>query len=178
MPNSNANLDSNPFFQFINGTLDLDGIDGICLETVALAMREAIQSLPYEETDEDWAGQLDRLQQTLRTCLNLEITGRLLLHQPQLADMNPRDIEAIITLSATLAFLAYNQVADRLGFRAPRDQADLTRLWVTLRSAKGWVDKAAAQGDLVAGQLSMDAARLLEETRPSGWTNHTRTLPE
>ncbi len=178
MSDTETNHDSNPFSQFINRTLDLDGIDGICVETVALAMREAIQSLPYESDEESWNTHLDRLQQTLRSCLNLEATGRLLHQNPQLAEMNPQDLEAIVTLSATLAYIAYNEVADRLGFRPPREQADQTRLWVTLRSAKGWVDKAAAQGDLVAGQLSVDAGQLLEETRPAGWTNHSRTLPE
>lgn len=178
MSDTETNRDNSPFFQFINRTLDLDGIDGICIETVALAMREVIQNLPYECDDESWNLQLDRLQQTLRACINLETTGRLLHQNPQLTQMNAQDLEAIVTLSATLAYIAYNEVADRLGFRAPREQADQTRLWVTLRSAKGWVDKAAAQGDLVAGQLSQDAALLLEETRPAGWTNHSRTLPE
>ncbi len=178
MSDTETSQNSNPFFQFINRALDLDGIDGICLETVALAMREAIQGLPYESDDESWNLRLDRLQQTLRACLNLEATGRLLHQNPQLTEMNPQDLEAIITLSATLAFIAYNEVGDRLGFRSPREQAELTRLWVTLRSAKGWVDQAAAQGDQVASQLSHDAAQLLDETRPAGWTNHSRTLPE
>ena len=178
MPDRDAKHDQDPFFQFINGTLDLDGIDGVCVETVALAMREVIQSLPGDDGQDPWSNRLDRLQQTLRMCLNFEAAGRLFQEHPHLTEMNPRDLEAIMMLSITLAYVAYNELSDRLGFRAPREQADLTRLWVTLRSAKGWVDKAAAQGDLVAGQLSLDAARLLEETRPAGWANHTRTLPE
>lgn len=168
-----------PFDDFINFNLDMEGVDGISFETVALAMREAIRNLPVEQGGDMWGDQLDRLQATLRTCLSIETIGRLAHENPRLNDIDSQDLDLIVNLSISLAFVCYNQLRDRFDFetdalRASHEQT--RRLWLALRAASGWVNKAAAEGDNVAQGMSSDIIKLLEQITPHNWTNNTKTI--
>lgn len=170
-----------PFHEFINFNLDMDGVDGVSFETVALAMRDVIRNLPVEQNGDMWDGQLDRLQATLRMCLSIETIGRMVHDNPRFTSIDSRDLDLIVNLSITLAYICYNQLAQRFGFESESTttaRQDTTKLWVALRAASGWVDKAAADGDTVAKGMSDEIVSLLEAIKPAGWTNNTRTLPE
>ncbi len=169
----------NPFQDFINFSLDMQGIDGISFETVALAMRDVIRNLPTEENGTMWSDQLDRLQATLRMCLSIETIGRLTKDNPQFAEMDAENLELVVTLAISLAFVCYNQLVERFDFEPAaltQSRDETKQLWTALRAASGWVNKAAASGDDIAKGMSGDITRLLEDITPRGWNNNTRIL--
>lgn len=168
-----------PFEDFINFSLDMQGVDGISFETVALALRETIRNLPPEQNGDFWASHLDRLQETLRSSLSIEIVGQLVRGNPRVAEIDTDDLDVIINLTMTLAFICYNELAERFEYETPavaQSREETTRLWTLLRAASGWVNKAAGEGDTVAQGMARDLGRALEEIRPHGWTNNTRKL--
>jgi hypothetical protein len=178
---TDQNQRNDPFFDFINSALDMGGVDGVSFETVAFAMREVIKNLPAENNGDMWHGELDRLQATLRLCLSIETIGRLMQDNPRFAQLDAQDMDLIVNLSITLAFICYNRLSERFGFENPQTTQALdgtTQLWVMLRSAKGWVDKAAADGDPVARKMSGDILRALSDVPPHNWANNTKTLSE
>jgi hypothetical protein len=164
-----------PFEEFINFNLDMTGVDGISFETVALAMREIVRHLSDDQTHD-----VDRLQETLLSCMNVEIISRLMHDDASIADMDPRLLNQIVSTTMLLSFVCYNQLAERFGFASPvisQSRDDVQRLWSNLRSASGWVNQAAAQGDKVAASMAREIASTLESITPPNWTNNTRTLP-
>jgi hypothetical protein len=167
-----------PFHGFINDHLDMNGVDGVCFETIALAVHQIMRDLPADPTGESWECQLDRLQQTLTMCLSIEATGRLIQDHPQLIALERHELELIVRLALTLAFSSYNDLAQRLGYEPEQMHRDRQRLWLTLRSAMGYVSKAAKSGDPVARRLLEDTRHVLDDTRPVDWVNRTTTLDE
>lgn len=168
-----------PFFDFINFNLDMEGVDGVSFETVALVMREVIQNLPSEQGGDMWGDQLDRLQATLRMALAIETIQRMTEENPQLTKYAPQELELIVNLSISLAYICYNDLASRLGFETDElkeSRSETAQLWAALRAASGWVEQAAANGDSVAKNMSSEIIHLLETIRPAGWNNNTRTL--
>jgi len=169
-----------PFEEFINFNLDMAGVDGISFETVALAMREIIHDLPTEYESDLWSGNMDRLQETLRSCLSIEIIGRLMQNHPNLANVDPNELHTIVSTTITLSFICYNQLSDLFGFERPeltQSRDDVQRLWSTLRAASGWVNQAASEGDAIARHMANEIDAALEEVQPPNWSNNTRTLP-
>lgn len=176
----NAHRRHLPFEEFINFNLDMAGIDGISFETVAQAMRDTLRSLPADPERDPVYPDLDRLQATLRTCLNLEIIDRVIRNHPHLGALDPDDLNAIISTAMTLSYLCYNQLAERFGFERPeltQSREEVQRLWSTLRAASGWVNKAASEGDAIAAGMARDITRTLESIQPPNASNNTRNLP-
>nr|PZN58109.1 MAG: hypothetical protein DIU68_02780 [Chloroflexota bacterium] len=168
-----------PFEDFINFSLDMEGVDGISFETVARALRDTIRNLPLERDDESWTDRLDRLQATLHACLNIEVIGRLLRENPRIADMDANELDDIINQTVLLAFISYNELTERFDFETPqvaKAREETRKLWVLLRAASGWINKAASEDDPVAQGMAKDISRALEEIRPYGWVNNTRKL--
>lgn len=164
-----------PFEEYINFNLDMSGVDGISFETVALAMREAVRALSADDNDN-----LDRLQETLLACMNIEIISRIMHDNTSVTEIDPHALDQIVATTMLLAFSCYNQLAERFGFETPalaQSRDDVQRLWTSLRSASGWVNAAAANGDAVAAGMAREITETLEAITPPDWSNHTRTLP-
>lgn len=175
----NAEKRHDPFTEFVNFNLNMDGVDGVSFETVALAVRDVIKDLPPEQFGDMWSDRLDRLQSTLRSCLTIETIGRLMEENPNLQKLDSQDLEMIVNLSVSLAYITYNELSERLDYETEpikRAHDETARLWVALRGAAGWVNKAAADGDAVARKMSRDITALLEDIRPRRWYNNTKTL--
>ena len=176
----NAHRRHTPFEQFINFNLNMTGVDGISFETVALAMREIMHELPTDSESDLEYGELDRLQDILRSCLSVEAIGRLIQRNPELMSIDPHELDRIISMTITMSFVCYNQLAERFGFERPeltKSRDDVKRLWSTLRAASGWVNKAAASGDAIAARMASEIDSTLEDIEPPDWSNNTRTLP-
>lgn len=163
-----------PFDEFVNAQLDMDGVDGICFETVAIAMREVMRDLP-----DDIAPSLDRLQETLLDCLNIEAVARLIRYSPEMAQIDEDALDRMVSLTMMLSFVCYNRLSQRFGFESPElaeSRQDVQQLWTTLRSASGWVQQAADAGDPVAAKMAQDITSLLGKISPPNPNNNTRTL--
>jgi hypothetical protein len=168
-----------PFHDFINFNLNMEGVDGVSFETVALAMREVIKTLPAERYGDMWGDRLDALQTVLRASLTIEVISRLLEANPELQKIDQPELEMIVNLSISLAYITYNNLAERLDFEneaMKKSRNETAKLWVALRGAAGWVSKAASEGDAVARRMSHDITGLLEQIRPRDWNNNTKTL--
>jgi hypothetical protein len=163
-----------PFDEFVNAQLDMVGVDGICFETVAIAMREVMRDLP-----DDIVPSLDRLQETLLDCLNVETVARLIRYSPEMAAIDDNALDRIVSLTMMVSFLCYNRLSARFGFETPElseSRQEVQRLWTTLRSASGWVKQAANAGDPIAANMAQDIQSLLQDITPPNPNNHTRTL--
>lgn len=167
-----------PFADFINATLNLEGIDGITLETVTAAMREVIQNLPPADGEELWPDALNHLQRTLRTSLAVETVSNLLQRHPQFGVMDANDLDMLVNLVISLSFACYNDLHSRFDY-ADANVAALQQqnrlLWTTLFSTVGYVRKAAREGDQVAAHLNEDVKQLLQDNKPNDWNDATLT---
>jgi len=93
--------------------------------------------------------------------------------------MDANELDDIINQTVLLAFISYNELTERFDFETPqvaKAREETRKLWVLLRAASGWINKAASEDDPVAQGMAKDISRALEEIRPYGWVNNTRKL--
>jgi hypothetical protein len=157
-----------PFTEFINQQLDLEGIDGLDVETIGALMRHLLKTLPTHSLDTLWADRLDALQEIVRSRLNMKLVMSALRDEPSFGNADPEEIEVLITLTATLAFVCYNDLMTQYDFNERRGSDDTLiarRLRNMLKASLGWARKAARDGDMVAGKLVEEADDLLNVSK-------------
>lgn len=161
----NGEESRDPFSEFINESLDMDGVDGLDVETITALMRHLLKNLPPESITTLWADRLDTLQEIVRSRLNMKMVMSAVRDEPSFGNADPQEIEVLITLTATLAFVCYNELMDQydLDERRGKDDSLLARrLRSMLKASLGWVRKAAKDGDSVAQKMVQEADELLD----------------
>ena len=155
---------SDPFADFINTSLDMDGIEEMNQGTVAEQVRRILHNLPQDVTPDLWNDRLDSLQAVIRVCLDLETVLGAFEERLDAANFTRDDLEILVMLSVTFAYVSYNQLhpSYNLGEAHERDNALLARrLRDTLKVTRGWVTRAARDGDPVATKLVGEIHALL-----------------
>jgi hypothetical protein len=153
-----------PFTEFINESLDMDGVDGLDVETIAALMRHLLKNLPPEAITTLWADRLDTLQEIVRSRLNMKMVMSAVRDEPSFGNADPQEIEVLITLTATLAFVCYNELMEQYDLDERRGKDDTLlarRLRAMLKASLGWVRKAAKDGDNVAQKMLQEADELI-----------------
>ncbi len=156
-----------PFAEFINSTLDLDGIDGLDQMVIAEKMRRLLFDLPGNVTTDLWNEQLDRLQSVIRICLDLDMVLGAFEEPLDPNNFNRDDLEILIMLAVTFSFVSYNRLraSNDVEDQYPGDDTLLARrLRDSLQASMGWVKKAASDGDHVATKFLQEANSLLDTT--------------
>ncbi|MBK9746485.1 MAG: hypothetical protein IPO91_06845 [Chloroflexi bacterium] len=154
-----------PFSDFINESLDMDGVDGLDVETITALMRHLLKNLPAESITTLWADKLDTLQEIVRGRLNMKMVMSAVRDEPSFGNADPQEIEVLITLTATLAFVCYNELMEQYDLDERRGKDDTLlakRLRAMLKASLGWVRKAAKEGDTVADKMLQEADELLD----------------
>jgi len=154
-----------PFAEFVNAELDMDGVDGLDVETITALMRHLLRNLPAESITTLWADRLDTLQEIVRSRLNMKMVLSAVRDEPSFGNADPQEIDVLITLTATLAFISYNELMDQyeLNERRGKDDSLLARrLRAMLKASLGWVRKAAKEGDEIAQNMLVEATDLLD----------------
>ncbi len=84
-----------------------------------------------------------------------------------MAGFNKDDLETLIMLSVTFAFISYNQLRPAYGGETRADDHLQTalRLRETLQVAVGWVKRAGREGDQVAARLADEIDELLRNAK-------------
>jgi hypothetical protein len=161
---SDEDRHGDPFGEFINTSLDMNGIDGLNPATIAEQVRTILRSLPADVTPDLWNERLDSLQAVIRVCLDLETVLGAFEQRPDTAGFTRDDLETLIMLSVTFAYVSYNQLhtSYNLGEAHPQDNTLVARrLRDTLKVTLGWVRRAAREGDPVAAKLVSEINALL-----------------
>ncbi|MBI1258713.1 MAG: hypothetical protein GC204_14690 [Chloroflexi bacterium] len=154
-----------PFADFINASLDLAGIDGLDQAAIAEKVRLILRGLPANVTSDLWNEQLDSLQAVIRVCLDLQTIAGAFEERIDSSNFSREDLEILIMLSVTFAFVSYNQLKPAYNVDEGRDSADALlarRLRDTLQVTSGWVKRAAREGDPIAGKLVGEIHSLLD----------------
>ncbi len=157
-----------PFAEFINSTLDLNGIDGLDQMAIAEKMRHLLFALPGNVTTDLWNEQLDSLQAVIRVCLDLDMVLGAFEERLEPEEFNRDDLEILIMLAVTFSFVSYNRLRGSYNGEeqyASDDALLARRLRDMLRVAMSWVKKAAIDGDPLASKFLEDANSLLNTTR-------------
>lgn len=164
MLQSNGDNQRDPFSEFINESLDMDGVDGLDIETISALMRHMLKNLPAESITTLWADRLDTLQEIVRSRLNMRMVMSAVRDEPSFGSADPQEIEVLITLTSTLAFITYNELMEQYDLDERRGKDDTLiakRLRGMLKASLGWVRKAAREGDCVAEKMLEEADDLL-----------------
>lgn len=161
---ADGNQPGDPFADFINTSLNMDGIEELNPTTVAAQVRRILQHLPRDVTPDLWNDRLDSLQAVIRVCLDLETVLGTFEERLDVATFTRDDLEILVMLAVTFAYVSYNQLhpAYHLQESAPSDDTLLARrLRDTLKVTLGWVKRAARDGDPVATRLVAEIHALL-----------------
>ncbi len=162
---NSENQPIDPFADFINQSLDMQGVEGLDRAAVAARVQGLLKALPANVTADLWNQHLDGLQTVIRICLDLGTVLGAFEEQLDSSKFSHEDLEILVMLSVTFAFVSYNQLkpsysADQM---ASSDNTILARrLRDTLLASLGWVKRAAREGDPVAGKLVAEIDSLLD----------------
>ncbi|HLU11507.1 MAG TPA: hypothetical protein VK003_17665 [Oceanobacillus sp.] len=161
-----TNFTYDPFQEFINNHLNLDDLEGVNLEAVVSSMRETLARLANASTDNLWADHLTSVQDMVRLCLSTDMILDLLPEKPDLSGIDRADLELFIMLAVSVGFICQNDMVTEPSEPALEcsDLLMARRLRTMLKSAMGWVKKAADEGDPVAEVMCKEATELLVET--------------
>ena len=162
---NNDDQPGDPFGDFINASLDMEGVNGGDSMAIAEKVRRLLPTLPDSATSELWDEQLDHLQSVIRVCLDLDTVLGAFKEQPNSAEFTRDDLESLIMLSVTFAFISYNQLHTAYNEEEAynSDNAVLgRRLRATLQASLGWVRRAAHDGDPIATRFTEEIVALLE----------------
>ena len=154
-----------PFSDFVNAELDMDGVDGLDVETITALMRHLLRNLPAESITTLWADRLDTLQEIVRSRLNMKMVLSAVRDEPSFGNADPQEIDVLITLTATLAFISYNELMEQYDLDERRGKDDTLlarRLRAMLKASLGWARKAAKDGDEIAQSMLVEANELLD----------------
>ena len=155
-------LSRDPFSDFINTSLNMDGIDGADQAIVADRVRGILHALPTNVTSELWNEQMDELQGVIRICLDLDTVLGAFDEHLDPASFTRDDLEILIMLSVTFAFISYNQLSPSYNQQAQKNDTLLARrMRDTLQVTLGWVKRAAREGDPIAARLTEEVYALL-----------------
>ena len=163
----NDDKPGNPFNDFINESLDMEGIHGGDSAAIAEQVRRLLPTLPATVSSELWDEQLNHLQSVIRVCLDLDTVLGAFKKQPDSANFSRDDLESLIMLSVTFAFISYNQLFGTYNEDEQYNSNNAVlsrRLRATLQAAAGWVRRAAQEGDPIAARFSEEIIALLEAT--------------
>jgi len=165
---NNDDQPTDPFADFINASLDMNGIEGLDQAAVAEKMRHILRNLPANVTPDLWNEQLDPLQAVIRVCLDVNTVLGAFEEPLDAANFSRDDLEILVMLSVTFAFVSQNQLRPAYNLNEAHD-ADNTllarRLRDTLQATLGWVKRAAHEGDPVAGRLVGEVHALLNASK-------------
>jgi hypothetical protein len=164
----NEDRSSDPFFEFINMSLDMEGIEGLDQAAIAEKVRRILRGLPSNVTSDLWNEQLDTLQAVIRVCLDMETILGAFEERVDASTFTRDDLEILIMLSVTFAFVSYNQLKPAYNQDEARSSDDsllARRLRDTLQVTMGWVKRAAREGDPVAGKLVGEIHALLDASK-------------
>ncbi len=157
-----------PFADFINSTLDLDGIDGLDQMAIAEKMRRLLFALPGNVTTDLWNEQLDSLQAVIRVCLDLDMVLGAFEERLEPNEFNRDDLEILIMLAVTFSFVSYNRLRASYNVDQQQPVSDDTllarRLRDSLQASLGWVKQAASEGDDTATTFLQEVSALLDTT--------------
>jgi len=163
MESENQPID--PFADFINSSLDMAGIDGLNQVAIAEKVHVILRSLPTNVTSDLWNEKLDALQAVIRMCIDMNTIAGAFEEHLDTANFSHDDLEILIMLSVTFAFVSYNQLRPAYAIDEVQ-QSDNTllarRLRDALQVAFGWVKRSAREGDPVAGKLVGEIHALLD----------------
>jgi hypothetical protein len=154
-----------PFADFINMSLDMQGIEGLDQAALAERVRHIVHDLPSNVTSDLWNDRLTSLQSAIRVCLDLNTVISSFPDSLDPAQFNRDDLETLVMLSITFAFVSFNQLHPTYSAddAAASDTALLARrLRDTLLVSLGWVKRAAQDGDPVAARMIEEASALLK----------------
>ncbi|MEO8395877.1 MAG: hypothetical protein ABI700_22975 [Chloroflexota bacterium] len=163
MENEDRSVD--PFADFINASLDMAGVDGLNQTAIAEKVRLILRGLPTNVTSDLWNEQLDMLQGVIRVCLDLETIVGAFEERLDSTHFSRDDLEILIMLSVTFAFVSYNQLKPAYKVDEVRENSSellARRLRDTLQVTLGWVRRAAREGDPVADKLVGEIHSLLD----------------
>lgn len=164
---NSENQSSDPFADFINMSLDMQGIEGLDQAAIAERVRQIVQDLPTNVTSDLWNDKLSTLQAAVRVCLDLNTVIGSFSDSLDPAQFNRDDLETLIMLSVTFAFVSYNQLlpaynADAVEASDSDNTLLARRLRDTLQVTLGWVKRAAREGDAVAAKIVEESDTLLK----------------
>lgn len=162
---NNDDQPGDPFGDYINASLDMEGIDGMEHLAIAEKVRRLLPTLPENVSPELWDEQLNHLQSVIRVCLDLDTVLGAFKEQPDSSNFTRDDLESLIMLSVTFAFISYNQLhaAYNEDETYHSDSTILARrLRAALQASLGWVRHAANDGDPIAERFTDEIAALLE----------------
>ncbi len=162
---------SDPFADFINTSLDMQGIDGLDQAAIAEQLRGILRGLPSNVTAELWNERLDDLQAAICVCLDLDAVTGAFEEKLEPTSFSRDDLEILIMLSVTFAFISYNQLHPAYNVDEPRSRDTalmVRRLRDTLQVTLGWVKRAARDGDPIAVKLVEEVYALLNASKYLG----------
>ena len=168
MSAQNGEQRRDPFIEFIEQSLDMEGVDGLDLETITALMRHLLKNLPTESLNTLWADRLDTLQDIVRSRLNMRMVLSAVRDEPSFGNADPQEMEILISLTATLAFICYNDLMMQYDLDERRGKDDTLiarRLRNMLLASLGWVRKAAKEGDTVAAKMIEEAEDLIDVSK-------------
>jgi len=164
---NNDDQPGDPFGDYINASLDMEGIDGMDHLAIAEKVRRLLPTLPENATPELWDEQLNHLQSVIRICLDLDTVLGAFKEQPDSSSFTRDDLESLIMLSVTFAFISYNQLHAAYN-EDETYQSDNTilarRLRAALQASLGWIRRAAHDGDPIATRFSEEIVALLDSS--------------
>jgi len=159
---------NDPFADFINSSLDMNGVDGLDQIAISTKMRAILQELPANITPDLWNEELDGLQAIIRLALDLETVLHAFEDRLDMSNFSRDDMEVLVMLSVTFAFVAYNRLHPSYNLEekhADENTLLARRLRDSLQVALGWVKKAADEGDPVARQFLDENDSLLDASQ-------------
>ncbi len=162
---NNDDHPGDPFGDFINASLDMQGVNGFDPVAIAEQIRCLLPTLPENATPELWDHQLNPLQSIIRVCLDLQTVMGAFKDQPDPARFSRDDLESLIMVSVTFAFISYNQLqaAYNENEMYPSDNTLLAcRMRAALQASMGWVRRAAHDGDPIATRFTEEVVALLD----------------
>ncbi len=154
-----------PFADYINTSLDMDGIEGLNQATIAEQVRRILQSLPSDVSPDLWNDRLDSLQAVIRVSLDLETVLGAFDGRVDIAKFTRDDLENLVMLSVTFAYVSFNQLRPVYNLNETHENDNTLlarRLRETLKVTLAWVKRAARDGDPVAGKLANEIHALLD----------------
>lgn len=164
---NNDEHSGDPFDDFINETLDMHGVNGFDHLEVADQVRRLLPVLSESVTPELWDDQLNDLQSVIRVCLDLETVLGAFRQTPESEKFSRDDLESLIMVSVTFAFISYNQLLpayNKEELYSTDNNVLACRLRATLQAAMGWVRRAAHDGDPVATRFTEEVVALLDSS--------------
>jgi hypothetical protein len=161
------NQPTDPFTDFINTSLNMEGIDGLDQAVMADKVRGILRGLPANVSAELWNERLDDLQGIIRVCLDLDTVLGAFDEKLDPVSFTRDDLEILIMLSVTFAFISYNQLRPAYsGQGCDTDNLLLARrMRDTLQVTLGWVKRAAREGDPIAARLTEEVYALLNTAK-------------